>query len=113
MELMTRIDIPKPGWKMKTGATVLLVGSCFAEEVGRKMRRGGFDVMVNPFGTLYNPASIAVCLDSALSATGDFSVDEKVKRVEKNYKEMDQCFLIPQIHSDKPRIFQIDLINLK
>lgn len=76
MELMTRIDIPKPGWKMKTGATVLLVGSCFAEEVGRKMRRGGFDVMVNPFGTLYNPASIAVCLDSALSATGDFSVDE-------------------------------------
>ena len=31
---------------------------------------------------------------------------------QKNYKEMDQCFLIPQIHSDKPRIFQIDLINI-
>jgi hypothetical protein len=31
------------------------------------MVRGGFDAMVNPFGTLYNPASIAVNLLRALS----------------------------------------------
>ena len=67
MELMTRIDIPQSGWKMKPGAKVLLVGSCFADEIGEKMVRGGFDAMVNPFGTLYNPASIAVNLLRALS----------------------------------------------
>ena len=52
---------------MKTGAKVLLVGSCFADEIGERMVRGGFDAMVNPFGTLYNPASIAVNLLRAVS----------------------------------------------
>jgi hypothetical protein len=41
---------------------VLLVGSCFADEIGEKMVRGGFEALVNPFGTLYNPASIAASL---------------------------------------------------
>ena len=67
MELMTRIDIPESEWKMKTGAKVLLVGSCFADEIGEKMVRGGFEVMVNPFGTLYNPASIAASLLRSIS----------------------------------------------
>ena len=64
---MTRIDIPASEWKMETGAKVLLVGSCFADEVGQRFVRGGFEAMVNPFGTLYNPASIAVNLLRALS----------------------------------------------
>lgn len=67
MELMTRIDIPQSEWKMEAGAKVLLVGSCFADEVGQKMVRGGFDAMVNPFGTLYNPASIAASLLRSIS----------------------------------------------
>ncbi|MBQ8710589.1 MAG: GSCFA domain-containing protein [Bacteroidaceae bacterium] len=67
MELMTCIDIPASEWKMKAGAKVLLVGSCFADEIGEKMVRGGFEAMVNPFGTLYNPASIAASLLRALS----------------------------------------------
>lgn len=67
MELMTRIDIPESEWKMAAGSKVLLVGSCFADEVGQKMVRGGFDAMVNPFGTLYNPASIAASLLRAIS----------------------------------------------
>ena len=67
MDLLTRIDIPESEWKMNAGAKVLLVGSCFADEIGEKMVRGGFDAMVNPFGTLYNPASIAASLLRALS----------------------------------------------
>ena len=62
MDLLTRIDIPESEWKMNAGAKVLLVGSCFADEIGEKMVRGGFDAMVNPFGTLYNPLSIAQAL---------------------------------------------------
>lgn len=37
---------------------IMLLGSCFADEIGGKMAEGGFDVCVNPFGTLYNPASV-------------------------------------------------------
>ena len=67
MELMTRIDIPLSEWKIPVGARVLLVGSCFADEIGEKMVRGGFDAKVNPFGTLYNPASIAASLLRSIS----------------------------------------------
>lgn len=52
---------------MGAKTSVLLVGSCFADEVGRKMAQGGFEVLVNPFGTLYNPASIAACLLRCIS----------------------------------------------
>ena len=64
---MTRIDIPESEWKIAAGAKVLLVGSCFADEIGEKMVRGGFEAMVNPFGTLYNPASIAASLLRSIS----------------------------------------------
>lgn len=67
MELMTRINIPEAGWKMAADARVLLVGSCFADEVGQRMVQGGLRAMVNPWGTLYNPASIAACLLRSLS----------------------------------------------
>ena len=67
MELMTRIDIPESEWQVEAGARVLLVGSCFADEVGQRMSAGGLQAMVNPFGTLYNPASIAASLLRSIS----------------------------------------------
>lgn len=74
MELMTRIDIPASEWKIAAGEKVLLVGSCFADEIGEKMVRGGFEAMVNPFGTLYNPASIAASLLRSISEK-EYTVD--------------------------------------
>jgi hypothetical protein len=43
-------------------APVVLLGSCFTDNVGECLVRGGFDAKVNPCGTLYNPASIASAL---------------------------------------------------
>ena len=71
---MTRIDIPASEWKIAAGEKVLLVGSCFADEIGEKMVRGGFEAMVNPFGTLYNPASIAASLLRSISEK-EYSAD--------------------------------------
>lgn len=34
------------------------MGSCFAQAIGGRLRRFKFDVMISPFGTLYNPLSI-------------------------------------------------------
>ena len=38
---------------------IVMLGSCFSDEIGGKLRDAGFQVLCNPFGTLYNPASIA------------------------------------------------------
>lgn len=38
---------------------VMLIGSCFCENIGQRLESELFDVSVNPFGPLYNPASIS------------------------------------------------------
>lgn len=43
---------------MAFGKTMIL-GSCFATSMGRKMEGEGYDVCINPFGTIFNPQSIA------------------------------------------------------
>lgn len=62
MLLTTVIDIPKSSFKIQPNEKILFLGSCFADSVGEKFVRGGFDALVNPFGTLYNPMSIAELL---------------------------------------------------
>lgn len=36
----------------------MMLGSCFSDNIGMQLKDFGFDVTVNPFGTLYNPVSI-------------------------------------------------------
>ncbi len=42
---------------------VMLIGSCFAENIGEKLSAYKFNTCLNPFGILFNPASIAQSLD--------------------------------------------------
>ncbi len=44
----------------------VLLGSCFAQEMGSRMSSHGLHVTCNPLGTLYNPASIALLVHHAL-----------------------------------------------
>ena len=62
MELYTTIKIPKPPFRFSWQERILLLGSCFAENIGAKLAENKFNVDINPFGTLYNPASIAAAL---------------------------------------------------
>ena len=41
---------------------IMLMGSCFSDSIGNRLVAHGFNAMVNPCGTLYNPASIASTL---------------------------------------------------
>ena len=52
------MDIPEPGFRIEPCERMLFVGSCFADNIGARFREEGFPVTVNPYGTMYNPASI-------------------------------------------------------
>lgn len=41
---------------------ILMMGSCFSTEIGSRLSALGYDVILNPFGILFNPASIANAL---------------------------------------------------
>lgn len=55
----THVEIKKQDLTINHRQTILLLGSCFTDNIGEKMLNGGFNCYVNPIGTLYNPLSIA------------------------------------------------------
>lgn len=62
MKLQMHVELPSPPFALRHGERTLLLGSCFASEMGARLSRDKFAVLCNPFGTLYNPLSIAAHL---------------------------------------------------
>ena len=62
MKLYTSVDIVPAVRQIGYGDKILLLGSCFADNMGAKFSEHYFQATVNPFGTLYNPASIAAAI---------------------------------------------------
>lgn len=62
MKWFTEVEAGRSPHLLSYKNKILTLGSCFADEIGSRMERYGFDIMVNPFGVLYNPASIALSL---------------------------------------------------
>lgn len=78
IKLQTPVEIPESSIKIGFSDAIMLLGSCFSDNIGSIMKDMGFDVMTNPFGTLYNPVSVCNSirrLDSAVP----FSEDECVQ----------------------------------
>ena len=67
MQLQTLVEIPKVPFQISHTDKLLLLGSCFADEMGEKLTANGFQVMANPIDTLYKPASIAAMLLRCIS----------------------------------------------
>ena len=51
-------NIPESKKKINLKDPILLIGSCFSDEIGEKLTQSKFKVLSNPFGTIYNPYSI-------------------------------------------------------
>ena len=78
MKLQTPVVFPPSRIPVTPDDRVLVVGSCFADQIGLRMVRGGFQACVNPFGTLYNPISVANAL-TRLSEGRPFTESECVE----------------------------------
>ena len=58
MDFFTKIDIPAADFKIDYTSRLAFFGSCFADNISAQFAERKFHVLVNPFGTVYNPASI-------------------------------------------------------
>lgn len=63
--LFMPVQIPASSWKIGYDDQILLMGSCFADSMCAKLHEHYFRVEGNPFGVLYNPASIAMAIEMA------------------------------------------------
>ena len=71
MIFTTGINIKHSDREISYNDHILMLGSCFSENICQKLNEAYFQVNANPFGILYNPISIAECIKTLL--TGEHS----------------------------------------
>ena len=67
MEFRTKVELPTNQEEIKHSDKLMLWGSCFADNIGKKLTDYKFSCDLNPFGILYNPMSIALAIRQLLS----------------------------------------------
>lgn len=63
MFFRTEVKVPKMQLQINHRQRNMLLGSCFAENIGKQLIDNKFDVEINPFGITYNPSSAAKILN--------------------------------------------------
>jgi len=58
MNLYTEIDLKQDKAPLEHDSKLFLIGSCFSDNISRKLARGGIQHLSNPFGVVFNPYSI-------------------------------------------------------
>ncbi|MDR2823590.1 MAG: GSCFA domain-containing protein [Prevotellaceae bacterium] len=79
MKFLTQMDIMPASVKIDYRSRILSFGSCFSENIGYRLQRAMFQIDTNPFGVLFNPASIAQNIE-ILSENKNFSENHLSKR---------------------------------
>jgi hypothetical protein len=64
MDLLLPFRVIPSHVKISYSDKIFFIGSCFSEEIGKKMQNLKFNVLQNPNGILYDPVSISSALDS-------------------------------------------------
>jgi hypothetical protein len=60
MDFFTKIDISVANWQIDYNSRLAFFGSCFADNISAQFASRKFNVLANPFGTVYNPLSAAM-----------------------------------------------------
>ncbi len=67
MEFRTELVLDRSELSIAYNDAILLIGSCFSENLGNKLLANKFKTVINPLGTLYDPISIFRVLNAAIS----------------------------------------------
>jgi hypothetical protein len=87
----TEINIEAVRNRINLKDKIFSIGSCFAVNTGRKLEEYKFDILVNPFGTLFNPVSVFRAIEMGMFAE---PLDEA------SYLQTQGVFLHFDLHSD-------------
>lgn len=70
MNFFSKVDIPASDLRIDYKSNLVFIGSCFADNISAQFTARKFNVLANPFGTVYNPVS----LESQIKAIADGKV---------------------------------------
>jgi hypothetical protein len=63
MKLRTEISLGKSAFEVNHESKILLIGSCFSENIGNLLKSQKFETLINPLGISYNPISVSNLLE--------------------------------------------------
>ena len=99
MQFRTQVKIPPYPFSIPPCAKMLFVGSCFAQSMGERFLTEKFRATVNPYGVMYNPASILHTV-SRCQSSADFAIltlgTNHVYRLKETDEIVDNCQKRPQ-----------------
>jgi hypothetical protein len=67
MDFRTELFPDKPHLPITHHNSLMFIGSCFSQNIGQAFADGGFSTLINPFGIVFNPISVANTLNCLLS----------------------------------------------
>lgn len=118
MNFFTSVDIPADLLRLTHRDHLILMGSCFATNMGVRLTNAKFPCLLNPYGVLYNPLSISAAIREALDGKiymeadlyeheglwhspmhhGDFSASTPEETLEHiNRRLGDMCAWLPEL----------------
>lgn len=108
MKFRTEIQIQRGRFEINHDDRILLLGSCFSENVGSRMLQDGFAVTYNPMGPLYNPVSlgrlVSYMLNDKKYNETDLIADEKgvwhCLDFASRYQNVDSGTLVENLNAD-------------
>ena len=96
----TTVEIPFFKDKIDHHKPICFLGSCFSENISQKFKIQGFYTAENPFGVIYNPASLAENMQAIF----------KAKANENNFFQKDGVFFSWDAHS---KVYGESALSLK
>ncbi len=87
----TEIAIEPSSLNIDIKSPMLSIGSCFANDIGQRLRDHKFDIVINPGGILFNPLSIFELIEMAIDGQTPS---------ENTFLKHDGIFLNHKFHSD-------------
>lgn len=85
MKLQTIVDIGKAPFGISSRHRLLLTGSCFADNIGRRLQEDMLQATVNPHGVMYNPASVMHSVERTINSSTGIQVDIAIMTLGTNH----------------------------
>ena len=105
MQFTTKTPIQKSSFPIDYDSKILLLGSCFAENMGEKFEYFKFQTIVNPFGIIFNPVSLEKLIRRSV---------EKRKFTENDiffHNELWHCYDVHSELSNSDKSFFLNSLN--
>ncbi len=83
MKLQTQIQLSPEKNQIDYESKVLLLGSCFTENIGGKLEYFKFQNLQNPFGIIFNPVSILGLVERAIQ--NEYFTEADIFQIEENW----------------------------